>query len=152
MHKGYKCLDRSTGRIYISGDVIFDESVFPFATPGVTVDVSTLNEAKSFPSTEPATSAHVRNYDLTYLATNTSGLASSFPVQDFPRLDTVDTPLDVHGSAASQAGSPSTHAGSAPPGAAAGSSLAREPASPAPTCASPARQPASPAPGALVGP
>jgi hypothetical protein len=31
MHKGYKCLDISTGRIYISRDVVFDEAVFPFA-------------------------------------------------------------------------------------------------------------------------
>jgi hypothetical protein len=31
LHKGYKCLDVSTGRIYISRDVIFDEQVFPFS-------------------------------------------------------------------------------------------------------------------------
>ena len=30
-HKGFKCLDISTGRIYISRDVIFDETYFPFA-------------------------------------------------------------------------------------------------------------------------
>jgi hypothetical protein len=31
MHKGFKCLDVSQGRIYISRDVVFDECVFPFA-------------------------------------------------------------------------------------------------------------------------
>jgi hypothetical protein len=31
IHKGVKCLDVSTGRVYISRDVIFDENVFPFA-------------------------------------------------------------------------------------------------------------------------
>jgi hypothetical protein len=31
MHKGFKCLDISSGRIYISRDVVFDEKVFPFA-------------------------------------------------------------------------------------------------------------------------
>jgi hypothetical protein len=30
MHKGYKCLEASTSRVYISRDVIFDEEVFPF--------------------------------------------------------------------------------------------------------------------------
>jgi histone deacetylase 1/2 len=30
-HKGYKCLDTTTGHIYISRDVVFDESVFPFS-------------------------------------------------------------------------------------------------------------------------
>jgi histone deacetylase 1/2 len=29
MHKGFKCLDISSGRIYISRDVVFDERVFP---------------------------------------------------------------------------------------------------------------------------
>lgn len=32
IHKGVKCLDVSTGRVYISRDVVFDESIFPFAS------------------------------------------------------------------------------------------------------------------------
>jgi hypothetical protein len=31
-HKGVKCLEISTGRVYISRDVVFDETVFPFAS------------------------------------------------------------------------------------------------------------------------
>jgi hypothetical protein len=31
LHKGFKCLDPSEGRVYISHDVVFDENVFPFA-------------------------------------------------------------------------------------------------------------------------
>jgi hypothetical protein len=31
LHKGYKCLDIATGQVYISRDVVFDESIFPFA-------------------------------------------------------------------------------------------------------------------------
>lgn len=29
--KGYRCLDRATGRVYISRHVVFNEDVFPFA-------------------------------------------------------------------------------------------------------------------------
>jgi hypothetical protein len=31
MHKGFKCLDPSTGRVYVSQGVVFDETVFPFS-------------------------------------------------------------------------------------------------------------------------
>lgn len=31
LHKGFKCLDPNSGRVYISRDVTFDENVFPFA-------------------------------------------------------------------------------------------------------------------------
>lgn len=31
LHKGYKCLDIASGRVYISRDVTFDETIFPFA-------------------------------------------------------------------------------------------------------------------------
>jgi hypothetical protein len=33
LHKGYKCLDVDSGRVYVSRDVIFSESVFPFSRP-----------------------------------------------------------------------------------------------------------------------
>lgn len=32
-HKGYRCLDRATGRVYISRHVVFNEEVFLFANP-----------------------------------------------------------------------------------------------------------------------
>ena len=32
MHKGFKCLDPKEGRVYISRDVVFDESIFPFSS------------------------------------------------------------------------------------------------------------------------
>jgi hypothetical protein len=31
MHKGFKCLDVAAGRAYISRDVVFDESIYPFS-------------------------------------------------------------------------------------------------------------------------
>jgi hypothetical protein len=50
--------------------VVFDESVFPYATPGVQVDVSTFEDALSLPYDEPVTSTTMRNYDLSYLPTD----------------------------------------------------------------------------------
>jgi hypothetical protein len=51
MHKGYKCLDISTGRIYISQDVIFDESIFPFASLHFTTDARYHSDVLLTPAT-----------------------------------------------------------------------------------------------------
>ena len=62
------CLDRTSGRIYISRDVVFDESVFPYSSPGVSVDIASIEHALTFPSNEPVSDVHVRKYDLSYLS------------------------------------------------------------------------------------
>jgi hypothetical protein len=51
MHKGYKCLDISTGRIYISRDVVFDEDVFPFAELHSNAGARLRTEINLLPST-----------------------------------------------------------------------------------------------------
>ena len=106
MHKGYKCLDRSTGRIYISRDVVFDETVFPSSTPSVTVDVSALAESITFPNNELVTSEPMRKYDLSYLSTylpmpDTVKFLQAPAIADDP-VDTQQVaaapvrPMDVH--------------------------------------------------------
>jgi hypothetical protein len=80
MHKGYKYLDRTTGRVYISRDVIFDEQIFPFATPGVTTDISLLQHV-TFPTTEPAIkNTNMRNYDISLLPVDPPGIFPSVVV------------------------------------------------------------------------
>jgi hypothetical protein len=80
MHKGYKCLDRSPGHIYISCDIIFDEAVCPFATPSTVIDFTTLLLGH-FPAQEPAIHGpNLRNYDMTLLLVDSPG-ALSLPMQ-----------------------------------------------------------------------
>jgi hypothetical protein len=116
MHKGYKCLDRSTGRIYISRDVVFDEKVFPFSTPGVVVDVSKLIHV-SFPSTEPVTqSTDTRSYDITLLPVNAPSFVGS-PVQ-VPSSASEQRPIDVQPApplhASGRVPDPTSHAATTP--------------------------------------
>lgn len=50
LHKGVKCLDISTGRVYISRDVIFDETKFPFPDLHPNADAILRKEILLLPS------------------------------------------------------------------------------------------------------
>ncbi|CAL5391000.1 unnamed protein product [Camellia sinensis] len=57
--KGYRCLDSSTGHIYVSRHVVFHENTFPFLDSSSQVPSSSLSQYKSFfwPSCSHSTSA-----------------------------------------------------------------------------------------------
>jgi hypothetical protein len=55
LHKGFKCLDISTGRIYISRDVAFDEDVLPFSKLHPNAGARLRSETLLLPSTLPNT-------------------------------------------------------------------------------------------------
>jgi hypothetical protein len=79
LYKGYKCLDHSTGHIYISRDVMFDEHLFPFASaPSAS---TTPPSTTTFPDREHvAYSDHVRHYRLELLATDNLVDCCSLPL------------------------------------------------------------------------
>jgi hypothetical protein len=49
-HKGYKCLDVSSGRVYISRDVVFDETMFLFSKLHPNVGAHLRSEISLLPS------------------------------------------------------------------------------------------------------
>jgi hypothetical protein len=53
LHKGYKCLNISMGRVYISRDVIFDEGVFPFAHLSSTAAARYFSDVLLLPNESP---------------------------------------------------------------------------------------------------
>lgn len=87
LHKGFKCLDPSEGRVYISRDVVFDERVFPFsqmhpnAGARLRAELSLLPDILKNPSSSFG-DATLRDQTLTNsLPTNVS--PSSRGAQDF---------------------------------------------------------------------
>ena len=82
LHKGFKCLEPSTGRVYISRNVVFDESVYPFeslhpnAGARIRNDVLLLPEDLLNPSNEGV--GCTDSY-----ATNDHNLLSESDVQNF---------------------------------------------------------------------
>jgi hypothetical protein len=50
MHKGFKCLDVGAGRVYISRDVVFDESVYPFSKLNTNAGVRLRSEVLLLPN------------------------------------------------------------------------------------------------------
>jgi hypothetical protein len=49
MHKGFKCVDVAGGRVHISRDVVFDETVFPFSKLNPNVGVHLRSEILLLP-------------------------------------------------------------------------------------------------------
>jgi hypothetical protein len=62
-HKGVKCLDVSTGRIYISRDVVFDEQIFPFQSLHPNAGAQLRAEILLLPSSSsPSEDMHVDDH------------------------------------------------------------------------------------------
>jgi hypothetical protein len=57
-HKGVKCLDPSTGRVYISRDVVFDENLFPFASLNPNAGSRLRQDILLLPTNSSSTSTH----------------------------------------------------------------------------------------------
>jgi hypothetical protein len=85
LHKAYKCLDISTGRLYISRDIVFDETVFPFAALHSNAGAWLHAEIDLFPlSLHPFNLHHHEGHELhvepvdVNPANATNGVAESF--------------------------------------------------------------------------
>jgi hypothetical protein len=63
LHKGFKCLDISTGRIYISRDVVFYEGVFPFASLHPNAGAQLRSEVLLLPQNTGGTTTHKHMVD-----------------------------------------------------------------------------------------
>jgi hypothetical protein len=64
LHKGFKCLDPSTGRGYVSRDVILDENIFPFSKLQPNVGARLRSEILLLPSSLNPLPNGVNNCDL----------------------------------------------------------------------------------------
>lgn len=93
IHKSYKCLDKSTGRFYISRDVVFDESCFPYASNNGQIRTYPTSHPVSFPQTEPAiTNDHMCKYDLSFLLDNNCD-ADAVPIKFSPAAQATSSSL-----------------------------------------------------------
>jgi hypothetical protein len=76
MHKGFKCLDISIGRIYISRDVNFEEYVFPFASLNSNVGARYTSDVLLIPSSTTG--------DNIFTNESNDPIVSALPFPDIP--------------------------------------------------------------------
>jgi hypothetical protein len=65
LHKGVKCLDVSTGRVYISRDVVFNENIFPFEALRPNAGALLKQEILLLTSSTPPEGAHTIDDSMT---------------------------------------------------------------------------------------
>lgn len=141
MHKGFKCLDMSSGCIYISRDVVFDEELFPFSQLNPNAGAQLRQEIVLLPT-------HLLNHgDVTCVtnATNSLGEEVDF-VQDLAPANS-EPHVETEGSGAFdfEAGGAGALAADYP-----GSDSQPDPPAPASSMASSAGPPVHVRPPALV--
>jgi histone deacetylase 1/2 len=99
MHKGYKCLDISTGRVYISRDVVFDETIFPFARlhpnagARLRAEILLLPENSSYTSGDDIVDDRLTNV---FPANATNSLPQDRVQQDRVQLANSEEEADMH--------------------------------------------------------
>jgi hypothetical protein len=81
MQKGFKCLEISKGRIYVSHNVISDESVFPFASLHSTAGACYHSDVLLVPTTISGDNYFTNESNVSTLPVVS---ASNFPVQALP--------------------------------------------------------------------
>jgi hypothetical protein len=79
MHKGVKCLEVSTGRIYISRDVVFDENIFPFASLHPNAGALLRKEILLLPNHLDLTNGDMNNVD--YIPNHCNPMPAASPLQ-----------------------------------------------------------------------
>jgi hypothetical protein len=72
LHKGFKCLDVATSRIYISRDVTFDEGVFPFSKLHLNAGAKLRSEVHLLPELFPFTPVEAGHDGMVAPHTNVS--------------------------------------------------------------------------------
>ena len=119
LHKGVKCLDVSTGRIYISRDVVFDENVFPFASLHPNAGALLKQQILLLPSSTSSSHEGTQNIDnhmspvvpitnvqqveeaaAENFSQNDAQMSSEIDAPNQPQNDEMDTETEVDSAAA----------------------------------------------------
>jgi hypothetical protein len=95
--KGIKCLDTSTSRVYISRDVVFDESVFSFATLNPNSRKRLQKDILLFPIHTSSThgDAHIDDYMPLPVVPNVTNVHDSDTSHTIIQVDAPRNTLDI---------------------------------------------------------
>jgi histone deacetylase 1/2 len=90
LHKGVKCLDVSTGRVYISRDVVFDENFFPFASLNPNAGTRHRMEILLLPQdtpSPPSSSVGTANHDHMFIVPRTDPMQATTSAESSTTLN-----------------------------------------------------------------